>query len=82
MIGEVTAMTPEDYQKWTAGSTSGMSLAQNGERLFASLGCNSCHSGNAGGARTEPGRRLRHKLQLTNGSQVSRWTMRFCATRS
>ena len=30
-----------------AGSTSGSSLAQNGERLFASLGCNSCHSGTA-----------------------------------
>ena len=40
-------MTPEDYQKWTAGSTSGASLAQNGERLFASLGCNACHSGEA-----------------------------------
>src|SRR6202161_827107 len=47
MIGEIVAMKPEDYQKWTAGSTSGQSLAQNGERLFASLGCNSCHSGNA-----------------------------------
>jgi cytochrome c oxidase subunit 2 len=47
MIGEIVAMKPEDYQKWTAGSTSGQSLAQNGERLFASLGCNSCHSANA-----------------------------------
>jgi cytochrome c oxidase subunit II len=41
----VVAMTPDDYQKWIAGSTSGSSLAQNGERLFASLGCNSCHTG-------------------------------------
>ena len=24
-------MTPEDYQRWTQESTSGMSLAQNGE---------------------------------------------------
>jgi cytochrome c oxidase subunit 2 len=24
-----------------------MSLAQNGERLFASMGCNACHNGNA-----------------------------------
>ena len=47
MIGEVTAMTPDDYDKWTKESTSGMSLAQNGERLFASMGCNSCHSGRA-----------------------------------
>ena len=47
MIGEIVAMTPDDYQKWASGSTSGASLAQNGERLFASLGCNSCHSGEA-----------------------------------
>jgi cytochrome c oxidase subunit II len=45
MIGEIVAMTPDAYQAWAAGSTSGASLAQNGERLFASLGCNSCHSG-------------------------------------
>ncbi len=38
-------MTPDDYKKWLAGSTSGMSLAQNGERLFASLSCNACHNG-------------------------------------
>ncbi|MGA7524350.1 MAG: cytochrome c oxidase subunit II [Acidobacteriaceae bacterium] len=44
MIGWVYAMTPEDYQAWAANSTSGHSLAQNGERLFASLGCNSCHN--------------------------------------
>lgn len=46
MIGQITVMTPEDYRAWAAGSTSGSSLAQNGERLFASLGCSSCHSGN------------------------------------
>ena len=48
MIGEIVAMSPDDYRKWTVGSTSGQSLAQNGERLYASLGCNSCHSGTAG----------------------------------
>src|ERR1700728_857651 len=44
MIGEVTVLTPKDYQKWLDGSTSGMSLAQNGERLFASLSFKSCHN--------------------------------------
>ena len=43
MIGEVTVLSPDDYKKWTQESTSGMSLAQNGERLFASMGCNACH---------------------------------------
>ena len=44
MIGEVVVMTPDDYKKWTEESTSGNSLAQNGERLFASLSCNACHN--------------------------------------
>ena len=44
MIGDIVVMTPEDYQKWLASSTSGMSLAQNGERLFASLSCAACHN--------------------------------------
>ncbi|MGB6742252.1 MAG: cytochrome c oxidase subunit II [Terracidiphilus sp.] len=44
MIGEVVVMTPDDFRKWLAGSTSGNSLAQNGERLFASLSCNACHN--------------------------------------
>ena len=44
MTGQVVVMSREDYQKWLAGSTSGMSLAQDGERLFASLSCNACHN--------------------------------------
>jgi cytochrome c oxidase subunit II len=44
MIGDVVVLTPEDYKKWLASSTSGMSLAQNGERLFASLSCTACHN--------------------------------------
>ncbi|MDE1178676.1 MAG: cytochrome c oxidase subunit II [Edaphobacter sp.] len=70
MIGEVTVLTPDDYKKWTEESTSGMSLAQNGERLFASMGCNSCHSGSA----TSRGPNLANvygsKLKLANGSEV------------
>ncbi len=44
IIGEVVVMTPDDFRQWLAGSTSGNSLAQNGERLFASLSCNACHN--------------------------------------
>jgi cytochrome c oxidase subunit 2 len=70
MIGEVTAMLPEDYQKWLQGSTSGMSLAQNGERLFASMGCNACHSGTAAARGPNLARVYGSKLQLANGSEV------------
>lgn len=45
MIGSVYVMTPEKYKQWAAGNTSGASLAQNGERLFAVMGCNACHTG-------------------------------------
>jgi cytochrome c oxidase subunit 2 len=44
MIGDVVVMTPEGYKKWLDESTSGASLAQNGERLFASLSCAACHN--------------------------------------
>ncbi len=70
MIGEVTALSAEDYQKWTQESTSGMSLAQNGERLFASMGCNSCHSGSAAARGPNLAGVYGSKLQLANGSQV------------
>jgi cytochrome c oxidase subunit 2 len=70
MIGEVTAMTPEDYKKWTEESTSGASLAQNGERLFASMGCNSCHNGSAAARGPSLAGVCGSKLQLADGSQV------------
>src|SRR5271170_2804795 len=70
MIGEVTVLSPDDYEKWTHQSTSGMSLAQNGEKLFASLGCNACHSGSAAARGPNLAGVYGSKLQLTNGSQV------------
>ena len=63
-------MNPKDYQQWTEESTSGMSLAQNGERLFASMGCNACHSGAAAARGPNLARVYGSKLQLTNGSEV------------
>ncbi len=68
MIGWVYAMKPEDYQAWLAGSTSGSSLAQNGERLFASLGCNACHSGNPSSRGPNLAEAYGAKVQLANGS--------------
>ncbi|QMV18605.1 cytochrome c oxidase subunit II [Granulicella sp. 5B5] len=70
MIGEVTVLTPVDYQKWLHESTSGMSLAQNGERLFASMGCNQCHSGTAAARGPNLAGVYGSKLTLTDGSQV------------
>src|SRR5271154_2996407 len=71
MIGEIVAMTPDAYQAWASGSTSGASLAQNGERLFASLGCNSCHSGQPEARGPNLAQVYGSRLQLTDGSYVT-----------
>jgi cytochrome c oxidase subunit 2 len=71
MIGEIVAMTPDDYQKWASGSTSGASLAQNGERLFTSLGCASCHSGEASARGPNLAQVYGSRLQLADGSTVT-----------
>lgn len=70
MIGEITAMKPEEYEKWTQDSTSGTSLSQNGERLFASMGCNQCHNGTAAARGPNLAGVYGSKLELANGSQV------------
>lgn len=70
MIGKITVLTPEDYEKWLKQSNSGQSLAQNGERLFASLGCISCHSGNAAARGPNMAGVYGSRLTLNDGSQV------------
>ena len=71
MIGQVTALSPEDYDKWTQLSTSGMSLAQNGERLYNSMGCNACHNGSAAARGPSLAGVYGARLQLANGSAVT-----------
>ena len=70
MIGEVTVLTPDEYKKWTEASTSGMSLAQNGERLFASMGCNACHTGGPGARGPSLANVYGSKIRMANGSEV------------
>jgi cytochrome c oxidase subunit 2 len=45
MIGEVTAMSPDDYEQWLRSSGAFGSLATDGQRVFASMGCVTCHTG-------------------------------------
>ena len=70
MIGDIVVMTPEDYKKWLAESTSGMSLAQNGERLFASLSCNACHNARPDARGPSLANVYGAKLPLTSGGTV------------
>jgi cytochrome c oxidase subunit 2 len=71
MIGDIVAMTPDNYQAWLAGTTSGSSLAQNGERLFAALGCNACHSGEPTSRGPNLAQVYGSRLQLSDGSYVT-----------
>src|ERR1700733_8665472 len=71
MIGEVTVLTPEDYKKWLAGSTSGASLAQNGERLFSSLSCTACHNTRPDARGPSLANVYGSRLTLSSGQQVT-----------
>ncbi len=71
MIGQIVAMTPDDYKKWLDESNSGNSLAQNGERLFASLSCNACHSGRADARGPSLANVFGSTLTLTTGEKVN-----------
>jgi cytochrome c oxidase subunit 2 len=70
MIGDVVVMTPEGYKQWLAQSTSGMSLAQNGERLFASLSCAACHNARPDARGPSLANVYGSKLPLASGGAV------------
>jgi cytochrome c oxidase subunit 2 len=67
MIGEIVVLTPDDYKKWLGDSTSGMSLSQNGEKLFASLSCAACHNGHPDARGPSLAGVFGTRLTLTNG---------------
>jgi cytochrome c oxidase subunit II len=43
MVGWVTVMKPADYENWVSGGGVTGTMAQQGEKLFQQLGCNTCH---------------------------------------
>lgn len=47
MGGLVTVMSPQDYARWTAAQPNADTLANQGARLYARLGCANCHGGEA-----------------------------------
>ena len=71
MIGDVVVMTPDDFKKWLDGSTSGNSLAQDGERLFASLSCNACHNTRPDARGPSLANVYGSKLTLASGADIT-----------
>ena len=43
MVGWVTVMTQPDYENWLSGGGSEGSMAEQGEKLFQTMGCSTCH---------------------------------------
>jgi cytochrome c oxidase subunit 2 len=70
MIGEVIVMDPHEYQVWLSGGTEGGSLASNGEKLFTSLGCVTCHSGESGARGPDLHGQFGKPQKLDNGTTV------------
>ena len=44
MVGDVVAMKPEDYARWSAAQPEADDIAKDGEKLFRALGCSGCHA--------------------------------------
>jgi cytochrome c oxidase subunit 2 len=44
MVGDVVAMAPNDYARWSAAQPQADDIAFQGEGLFRSLGCSGCHA--------------------------------------
>src|SRR3954451_2506196 len=71
MIGDIVVLRPDDYKKWLGESTSGMPLAQTGERLFASLSCNACHNGRGGARGPSLAQIFGSQVALSNGTTAT-----------
>ena len=47
MTGGIIVQSPADYARWSSAQPQGDSLADQGARLFVSMGCTGCHGGSA-----------------------------------
>ncbi len=47
MVGDIVAMTPGDYARWSAAQPQADDVASIGASLFRSLGCSGCHAENS-----------------------------------
>ncbi len=48
MVGDIVVQEPAEYEAWASGNPSGP-LSEAGEKIFAELGCSTCHRSDAPG---------------------------------
>lgn len=70
MIGSIVVMDPGQYQAWLTGGASGVPLAVTGQRLFAELGCSSCHRSDVQGRGPNLEGVFGRKVMLADGRTV------------
>ncbi|MEX2299967.1 MAG: cytochrome c oxidase subunit II [Bryobacterales bacterium] len=70
MIGKVIVMEPVAYEEWLSGAGAGESMAAVGERLFAELRCDSCHSPDGSGRGPSLEDVFGHTVALESGQPV------------
>jgi cytochrome c oxidase subunit 2 len=70
MIGWVTVMDPVSYQSWLAAGANGVSMAEQGEKLFEQYGCATCHVTDQQGRSPSLRNVYGHPVQLDDGRTV------------
>jgi len=70
MIGEVIAMEPHDYEAWLSGGRTTGTPVENGERLFADIGCITCHKDDSTGRGPSLRGVFGSAVELTDGRTV------------
>jgi cytochrome c oxidase subunit II len=70
MIGDVVVMDPAQYEAWMNGGSSGP-LSATGEKIFAELGCSTCHRSDTQGRGPNLQGVFGHPVMLDNGRTVT-----------
>jgi cytochrome c oxidase subunit 2 len=71
MIGQVVVMDLAQYEAWLSGTASGAPLAVTGQRLFAELGCSTCHRSDTQGRGPDLQGLFGKSVQLEDGRTVT-----------
>jgi cytochrome c oxidase subunit 2 len=70
MGGRIVVLEPHDYERWLAGGVAEESLPAAGERLFARLGCSTCHRADGSGRAPSLVGRFGKPEKLASGETV------------
>jgi cytochrome c oxidase subunit 2 len=71
MIGKIVVMEEPDFQTWLAGGKPAGTMAEEGEKLFTSLGCSTCHVANGSGRGPKLNDVFGSTVKLQDGSTVT-----------